>query len=149
MTYVMVYFGTALFAMCLVPIVSQLAKKYRLVDAPGPRKVHRTPIPRVGGIAFVLPTLAWVLPMFFLHNRVGLSFHEEQTKFTVLLVAAGFIFAVGFLDDLRSVPGRIKLLCLVAASLAICASGATAPFRWGMVWSRQVGPLGLSLYCGS
>jgi UDP-GlcNAc:undecaprenyl-phosphate GlcNAc-1-phosphate transferase len=125
MTYIIVYFGTAALAMCLVPVVSRLAKKYRLVDAPGPRKVHRTPIPRIGGIAFVVPTLAFVFPIFFLDNRVGLSFHEEQTKFTVLLLAAGFIFAVGFLDDLRSVPGRIKLLCLVVASLAICASGAT------------------------
>jgi UDP-GlcNAc:undecaprenyl-phosphate GlcNAc-1-phosphate transferase len=125
MTYVMVYFGAALLAMCLVPVVSQLAKKYRLVDAPGPRKVHRVPVPRVGGIAFVVPTLALVVPMFFLHDRVGLSFQAEQTKFTVLLLAAAFIFGVGFFDDLRSVPGRIKLLCLVVASLAICASGAT------------------------
>ncbi len=140
MTYVMVYFGTALFAMCLVPIVSQLAKKYRLVDAPGPRKVHRTPIPRVGGIAFVLPTLALVVPMFFLRNRVGLSFHEEQTKFTVLLVTAGFIFVVGFIDDLRSVPGRIKLLCLVVASLAVCASGATlSSFSVGRWFEVQTG----------
>ena len=79
MTYIIVYFGTAVLAMCLVPVVSQLAKRYRLVDAPGPRKVHRTPIPRIGGIAFVVPTLALVVPMFFLNNRVGLSFHEEQT----------------------------------------------------------------------
>jgi UDP-GlcNAc:undecaprenyl-phosphate GlcNAc-1-phosphate transferase len=140
MTYAMVYFGAALLAMCLVPIVSQLAKKHRLVDAPGPRKVHRTPIPRVGGIAFVVPTLALVVPMFFLNNRVGLSFHEEQTKFIVLLVAAAFIFGVGFIDDLRSVPGRVKLLCLVVASLAVCASGATlSSFSFGRWFEVQTG----------
>jgi UDP-GlcNAc:undecaprenyl-phosphate GlcNAc-1-phosphate transferase len=140
MTYVMVYFGTALLAMCLVPIVSQLAKKHRLVDAPGPRKVHRTPIPRIGGIAFVVPTLTFVVPMFFLHNHVGLAFHERQTEFIVLLLAAGFIFAVGFFDDLHSVPGRIKLLCLVVASLAICASGATlSSFSVGRWFEVQTG----------
>ncbi len=140
MTYIIVYFGTAMLAMCLVPVVSQLAKKYRLVDAPGPRKVHRTPIPRIGGIAFVVPTLALVVPMFFLNNRVGLSFHEEQTKFTVLLLAAAFIFAVGFIDDLRSIPGRIKLLCLIVASLAICASGATlSSFSLGRWFEVQTG----------
>jgi UDP-GlcNAc:undecaprenyl-phosphate GlcNAc-1-phosphate transferase len=140
MTYVLVYFGTAVLAMCLVPVVSQLAKKHRLVDAPGPRKVHRMPIPRIGGIAFVVPTLALVVPMFFLNDRVGLALQAERTKFIVLLVASAFIFAVGFIDDLRSLPGRIKLLCLVVASLAICASGATiSSFSIGTLFAIRTG----------
>ncbi|MFH1884015.1 MAG: WecB/TagA/CpsF family glycosyltransferase, partial [Planctomycetota bacterium] len=124
-TYVTVYFGTMLVAMFLVPIVSRLAKRYRLVDAPGPRKVHKTPIPRIGGIVFVVSTLALVLPVFFLDNNIGQSFREARTEFIVLLVAASFIFIVGLIDDLRSLGGYVKLLCLIAASLAICASGAT------------------------
>jgi len=124
-TYVTVYFGTMLVAMFLVPIVSRLAKRYRLVDAPGPRKVHQKPIPRIGGIVFVVSTLALVLPVFFLNNAIGQSFREARTEFIVLLVAASFIFTVGLIDDLRSIGGYVKLLCLIAASLAICASGAT------------------------
>jgi UDP-GlcNAc:undecaprenyl-phosphate GlcNAc-1-phosphate transferase len=123
-TCIIIYFGTALLAMVLVPFVSRLAKRYHLVDAPGPRKVHRAPIPRVGGIVFVVPTLAFVLPLFFSNSEFGRSFQEMRAQFVVLLAAASFIFAVGFFDDLRSVPGRIKLLCLIAASLAVCASGA-------------------------
>lgn len=122
---IIIYFGTALLAMVLVPVVSRLAKRYRLVDAPGPRKVHRTPIPRIGGIVFVVPTLVLVLPLFFLNSEVGQSFREMRTEFIVLLAAASFVFAVGFLDDLRSIPGKVKLLCLIVASLAVCASGAT------------------------
>ncbi|MBL7153368.1 MAG: undecaprenyl/decaprenyl-phosphate alpha-N-acetylglucosaminyl 1-phosphate transferase, partial [Phycisphaerae bacterium] len=122
-TYLTVYFGAAVAAMLLVPILSRLAKRYRLVDAPGPRKVHHIPIPRIGGIVFVVSTLALVLPVFFLDNAVGQSFREVRTEFIVLLVAAGFVFAVGLIDDLRSVRGYIKLLCLIAASLAVCASG--------------------------
>ncbi|NQT03779.1 MAG: undecaprenyl/decaprenyl-phosphate alpha-N-acetylglucosaminyl 1-phosphate transferase, partial [Planctomycetes bacterium] len=124
-TYLTVYFGTVLVAMFLVPIVSRLAKWYRLVDAPGPRKVHKAPIPRIGGIVFVISTLALLLPVFLLNNNIGQSFRESQTEFIVLLVGAGFIFTVGLIDDLRSIRGYIKLSCLVAASLAICASGAT------------------------
>ncbi len=124
-TYLIVYFGTVMVAMFLVPIVSRLAKWYRLLDAPGPRKVHKVPIPRIGGIVFVVSTLALVLPVFLLNNNISQSFRDSQTKFIVLLVGAGFIFTVGLIDDLRSIRGCIKLLCLVAASLAICASGAT------------------------
>jgi UDP-GlcNAc:undecaprenyl-phosphate GlcNAc-1-phosphate transferase len=124
-TYLIVYFGALLVAMFLVPIVSRLAKWYRLLDAPGPRKVHKIPIPRIGGIVFVVATLALVLPVLFLNNNIGQSFRESWKEFTALLVGAVFIFTVGLFDDLRSIRGYIKLLCLVAASLAICASGAT------------------------
>ena len=124
-TYMAVYFGTVFIAMFLVPIVSRLAKWYRLVDAPGPRKVHQIPIPRIGGIVFIVSTLALVLPVFFLNNDIGQSLRESIIEFIVLLVAASFIFIVGLIDDLRSVRGYIKLLCLIGASLAVCASGST------------------------
>jgi len=124
-TYVIVYFGTVLLAMLLVPIVSRLAKWYQLVDTPGPRKVHEKPIPRVGGIAFVVSTLTLVLGVFFFSNEIGQSFRQSRTEFIALLAGAGFMFAVGLFDDLHPVRGYIKLLCLIAASLAICASGAT------------------------
>jgi len=122
-TYITVYFGAALVAMLLVPILSRLAKRYSLVDLPGLRKVHTVPIPRIGGVVFWVSTLALVLPVFFLSNTIGESFREAETKFIVLLVTSSFIFAVGLIDDLRSVRGYVKLLCLIAASLAICASG--------------------------
>ena len=124
-TYLTVYFGAVLVAMLLVPIVSRLAKRYQVVDPPGPRKVHQVPLPRVGGIAFVVATLALVLPMFFLNNTVGESFRESRVQFIALLAGAGVMFVVGLIDDLHSVRGSIKLLCLVAAALAICTSGAT------------------------
>jgi UDP-GlcNAc:undecaprenyl-phosphate GlcNAc-1-phosphate transferase len=125
--------------MFLVPIISRLAKRYRLVDAPGPRKVHETPIPRIGGIALVVSVLAVVLPVLFLNNKIGLLFQEVRMQFIVLLAAAAFIFVVGLVDDLRSVPGHIKLLCLIAASLAVCASGTTLRgFSIG-TWEIQTG----------
>lgn len=124
MTYLVVYFGAILAAMFLVPVVSRLAKKYHLVDNPGPRKVHRVPIPRVGGIAFAVPTLVIVLSAFLLDNSIGRSFRQEQFQFLVLLAAAGFIFVVGLIDDLRPLPGLIKFVCVIGGALAVCASGA-------------------------
>ncbi len=123
--YLLIFFGTVLTAIFLVPIVSRLAKKLSLVDKPDSRKVHHTPIPRVGGVVFVLTTLVFIIPGFFLDNYIGESFRESQTQFIVLLAAAFFIFIVGFLDDIYSLPGFVKLLSLIAASVAICASSVT------------------------
>jgi len=124
-TYLIVYFGTVLVAMFLVPIVSRLARFYNLVDKPGPRRVHLNAVPRIGGLAIIVSTYALVLPIFFLNNNIGQHFRESQLEFSTLLIAAAFIFIVGLIDDLHPIQGRIKLLCIIGASLAICASGAT------------------------
>jgi exopolysaccharide biosynthesis WecB/TagA/CpsF family protein len=124
-TYLAIYFGTVLTAICLVPIISRIAKKFHLVDMPDPRKVHQIPVPRVGGIVFVISTLAFVVPCFFLNDDIGQSFREVKTQLIVLLASACFVFLVGLIDDLHPLPGLIKLLCLIIASLAICASSAT------------------------
>ena len=124
-TYLTIYFGTVLVSILLVPIVSRFAKRYHFVDNPGPRKVHKIPIPRIGGLAFVVSTFTLILPVFFLDNNFGQSFRQSLNEFITLLTGAGFVFIIGFIDDLKSVKGYIKLLCLIIPSIAICASGAT------------------------
>jgi exopolysaccharide biosynthesis WecB/TagA/CpsF family protein len=124
-TYITIYFGTVVVAMVLVPIVSRLAKRYRMVDTPGPRKVHKIPVPRIGGIVFLLSTLAFVLPVFLMDNDIGRAFRAEHREYVFLLVSACVVFVIGFVDDIRPIPSGVKLLCLIGASLAICASGAT------------------------
>jgi exopolysaccharide biosynthesis WecB/TagA/CpsF family protein len=124
-TYLTVYFGTVIVAMFLVPIVSRVARFYHFVDEPGPRRVHQYAIPRIGGIAIFLSVFILVLPVFFLNNTVGQYFRGSQIEFITLLIAAAFVFIIGLIDDLHPVPGKIKLLCIIGASLAICASGAT------------------------
>jgi UDP-N-acetylmuramyl pentapeptide phosphotransferase/UDP-N-acetylglucosamine-1-phosphate transferase len=124
-TYLTVYFGTVLAATLLVPIISRLARSHNLLDEPGPRRVHQNAVPRIGGIAIFVSTLALVLPVFFLSNTIGQYFRESRLEFVTLLISASFVFIVGLIDDLRAIQGKIKLLCIIAASLAICASGAT------------------------
>jgi UDP-N-acetylmuramyl pentapeptide phosphotransferase/UDP-N-acetylglucosamine-1-phosphate transferase len=124
-TYLTIYFGTVIVAMLLVPIVSRLARFYHFVDEPGPRRVHQNAVPRIGGIAIFLSVLALVLPVFFLNNTVGQYFRESRVEFVTLLTAASFIFIVGLIDDFHAIRGKFKLLCIIGASLSICASGAT------------------------
>jgi exopolysaccharide biosynthesis WecB/TagA/CpsF family protein len=124
-TYLTVYFGTLILAMLLVPIISRLAKWYRLVDTPDPRKVHDVPIPRLGGIALITSTFALVIAVFLLSNKIGQSLRESRTELIALMAGAGLMFAVGLFDDLRPVRGYVKLLCLIVASLVVCASGST------------------------
>jgi len=123
-TYSVLYFGCALLAILVAPLVSRMARHFGLVDKPGVRKVHKDPVPRIGGIVFVLPVLAMTLPVFFLDNSIGQAFRSVQGQLITLLACGVFLFAIGFIDDVVSLSAKIKLIALVAAAGAVCASGA-------------------------
>ena len=65
-TYAIPYFGAAMLAMCLVPIVSQLGKRLCLLDAYGPSSERPNLIPRIGGVVLVISTMATPSPDVFL-----------------------------------------------------------------------------------
>jgi UDP-GlcNAc:undecaprenyl-phosphate GlcNAc-1-phosphate transferase len=96
----------------LIPLLVRWAPTIGLTDAPGPRKVHSIPVPRVGGLAMgvglLLPTLITVeltpsirglllglvvLLLFGLwDDRVDLGY---RTKFAGQVLAAGLCMIVG------------------------------------------------------
>jgi len=96
----------------LIPVLVHWAPAIGLTDAPGPRKVHSIPVPRVGGLAMavglLLPTLITVeltpsirglllglvvLLLFGLwDDRVTLGY---RTKFAGQVLAAGLCMIVG------------------------------------------------------
>jgi UDP-GlcNAc:undecaprenyl-phosphate GlcNAc-1-phosphate transferase len=96
----------------LIPLLVRWAPAIGLTDAPGPRKVHSIPVPRVGGLAMavglLLPTLLTVeltpsvrglilglvvLLLFGLwDDRVSLGY---RTKFAGQVLAAGLCMTVG------------------------------------------------------
>jgi UDP-GlcNAc:undecaprenyl-phosphate GlcNAc-1-phosphate transferase len=47
--------------MALIPLLIRIAQRAHIVDLPGPRKVHASPIPRVGGIAMAVGVLLALL----------------------------------------------------------------------------------------
>jgi UDP-GlcNAc:undecaprenyl-phosphate/decaprenyl-phosphate GlcNAc-1-phosphate transferase len=96
----------------LIPVLMRWAPTIGLTDAPGPRKVHSIPVPRVGGLAMaaglLLPTLMTVeltapirglllgllvLLLFGVwDDRVTLGY---RTKFAGQVLAAGLCMIVG------------------------------------------------------
>jgi len=88
----MVYFTTLLLTMLttigIVPLLVNLANRLQLMDFPDARKVHASPIPRIGGIAMVVG----ILPTLGLHS------HLDRFALVILAGAAAIVvFAV--IDD--------------------------------------------------
>ena len=94
-------FFIALFAsMMLVVPVRAFALRVGMVDLPGPRKVHHTPIPLLGGLAMYAAVVIAVL----------LAFHgPAQAQIAGILIGATLVAAVGILDDRGVLHHQVKL----------------------------------------
>ena len=57
MTYMLTLITALVVSMSIIPIMVRLAPRLGMMDRPDPRKVHATPIPRVGGVGIVLGAL--------------------------------------------------------------------------------------------
>lgn len=85
----------------LRPVVGRLASRLGLVDKPGGRKIHSSPIPRVGGSLFLLSILvAMAFGILFSPARNPAGFVNQWDK--VFFVLAGTLGAglLGLADDL-------------------------------------------------
>ncbi len=102
-------------ALALTPLVGRLARRYGVVDVPGPRRVHRGAVPRWGGIAlYVAFTVAVVVAQFLPVERQD---PKELTRFFGLLLGSTFIFLVGLYDDRKEMRPGPQLAAQVVASL--------------------------------
>src|SRR5271169_3068887 len=94
-------FFIALFAsLALVVPVRALALRVGMVDLPGPRKVHLTPIPLLGGLAMYA---AVVIAVLFAFNG------PARAQIVGILIGATLVAAVGILDDRGLLHHQIKL----------------------------------------
>ena len=91
------------------PFVRRLAFTIGAVDIPRDnRRMHDHPIPRLGGLAIFLGFLISVL-----------IFAEIDRELQGILIGAVIIVVLGIVDDIKSLPARLKLVVQILA--ALCA----------------------------
>ncbi len=122
-TYLAVYFGALLLAVIITPVIIYIANLLKIYDNPDIRKVHAQAVPRIGGAAIFLSSVALVITTLFLDNKIGQAFRSVQLQITSLLATSAFIFLVGLLDDLYGIRARHKLMAQVIAAAVLCLAG--------------------------
>lgn len=120
-SYLLIGSIAAIATFIATPLVARLAYIVGWVYEPNERTVHTEPLPDVGGLAMFIGFgaalfAAWAVGDFdalFASNSEPLG----------VIVAAGIVFATGFLDDVREVSAPAKVFGTVLAGVALVYFG--------------------------
>ena len=101
-------------AVVAFPIWIPLLKKLNIMDHPNERKIHKYPIPRMGGViiylAFAVAVWLFIPP-------------ESNTEWEGILLGGGVALAIGCADDIWHISAPVKLLALLALTVLIWRFG--------------------------
>lgn len=109
--FIMLAFAVGfLISFASTPTVIALARKIKAIDIPkDSRRVHKKPIPLIGGLAIFYGFLISVL-----------CFAEIDRQIMGILVGAVIMVTVGVIDDMRDLNAKLKLLFqIIAAGIVI------------------------------
>ena len=122
--FAIAFAATAIF----VPPVRRFAIAHKIVDEPGPRRVNRRPVPRLGGLAMFGGLLVAVI-VEYIGERTGIwngplyMPGELNVRSLGVLVGLAFIVIVGVVDDVRNLSPGVKFLGQILASCIIAGTG--------------------------
>lgn len=120
-----VAFGLAMVvAMIATPIITTLAHHFGWYDMPvGGRKVHTTPIPRLGGIAVSMAFFTPLLALAIYPTLTAKDLFQDTLMFQAFLIGACSILLLGIYDDLRGASPKLKLLVQVVVAFGMWKAG--------------------------
>ncbi|WP_267926493.1 glycosyltransferase family 4 protein [Desulfolithobacter dissulfuricans] len=115
--FLLVFYTSLFLSLVLVPLSGRVAKLLGVLDHPDPRKIHRNPLPRMGGVgiaaAFVLGVLLCV---------------KTPPLIQGVLLGAGIIVFTGLLDDFFKISPKLKFVGeILAVTAFMMVSGISLP----------------------
>lgn len=111
--YILALMVPLIISFILTPFAKQVAKMVGAIDTPkDDRRIHKTPIPRLGGLAIFLATTISMILMLELERDI------------VAIIVGGIIIAIsGFIDDTKEVSPKLKISFQLLASLVLIYGG--------------------------
>lgn len=101
-----------LFVLLIIPFIKRVAIHINAMDIPNERKVHKVPIPRLGGLGIYMGfLLGYIL------------FGIMSLKMNAILTGSFIIIVTGIVDDIKPIPAKIKFLFQILAASVVAFYG--------------------------
>ncbi len=116
-------------SLILVPLIKDIAIHINAMDIPNKRKVHKKPMPRLGGLAI------------FLSFLVGYMFFAPlTTQMISILIGSFLIVLLGIIDDINPLKATTKLWGQILVSVILVF--------YGKVYINELSFLGMNINLG-
>lgn len=99
---------TFMFTALFIPIVKKIAEFIGAMDMPNARKVHKKPIPRLGGLGIYAGFLLGYM-----------LFGEQSIQMNAVLIGSIIIIITGIFDDIKPVPAKYKLIGQIVGAAVV------------------------------
>lgn len=100
------------FVAAIMPFIKRVAIHVGALDMPNERKVHKAPMPRLGGLGIFLGFLFGYM-----------IFGEPSSTMNSILIASFIIVLTGTVDDIRPLKASVKFASQLAAASVIAIYG--------------------------
>ena len=112
----------------IIPRILVISHKHQLYDLPDERKIHDTPIPRLGGLSFfpvIVVTLAMSMAVRYLlgYDVIYIPERIVLVEFLFLLAGTMILYVVGVGDDLIGITYRSKFIAQIICGVLLVLSG--------------------------
>jgi UDP-GlcNAc:undecaprenyl-phosphate GlcNAc-1-phosphate transferase len=112
--YYLVFFTAFVLSFFFTPVARQLAFKLGILDIPkDDRKVHKEPIPYLGGAAIYASAIFTML-----------IFSELDKTSVSIMIGGTVVFLIGLIDDINDISPKLKLAGQIIAAMIAVYGGA-------------------------
>ena len=117
-TFFLAFFAVFFFT----ALVIKIARRYKLVDNPSDRKIHKEPTPRIGGAALFV---GFFFPLLFLvfNEKMFADLVAGNHQLPVFILGAVLIFGLGLWDDIRHLPPAAKFFGQIMVAVIVYLGG--------------------------
>ena len=114
----LMFFIAFIASIAITPLVIKLAIKFGALDVPKDnRRVHKTPIPLIGGLAIYFAFVVTVIIFIPLTKQI-----------IGILLGGTFITISGLIDDIKPMRAKIKLSLQIIAAIIVVSFGVNIKF---------------------
>ena len=101
-----------IFVALIIPFVKKIAMHIGAIDIPDKRKVHKKPMPRLGGLGIYVGFLLGYM-----------IFGEQTTMMNSILIGSFVLLITGIIDDIKPLKAKHKLIGQIVAALIVVFYG--------------------------